>query len=644
MGAANVARFRAAAIRAAALLAGLALAAGCRRATLPPPEPTTTSAAEPRPETGSFALPPTRAALERQLAWIDRPVRDAVAWAREQEAGDPPRCSVDEAFALATGSAASDPRIAAALFGPPAVAPPADARASRHLRADVSSLNPLRAETVADFDLLGLTALGLFGFDRDLEPFASAAVVRTWRSSADGLVDLVELRDDLVWSDGTPVTARDVTFTWRLIVDSRVPARAFRDGARRLRNVHAYDDRTIAYVHEAPLATNARDLDFPVLPRHVYGRTWEADPSLTTSDAHAALERRPVTGGPYELAARTPGREIVLRSRTNWSIVRGRKVRAEPAFAEIRLRVVEDPAAALEAVAAGDLDEAVLAPDQWVAAGDGLLAGRAARVSTPEWRSLLVAWNNGSPWFGDRRVRRAMGWAFDHGRLHGTLCHGLAAPGGGFFPPDSWPGAGRRVEVSRQDLDKAEALLDESGWVDHDGDGVRDREIDGRRVPFEFTLLCDRRPFDVAVCTLLRDCLARVGVTCVVRAVESGVLRDELCAGRHEACLVSWGAAADPDAAGSLWVTGGGRNHCGYSNPEVDRLFAEARREADRGRRARIYARIRELLAEDEPCTCLAWRHELRCVSRRLGGRASALRGATHWSPGLSSVWLPTLQ
>ena len=157
-------------------------------------------------------------------------------------------------------------------------------------------------------------------------------------------------------------------------------------------------------------------------------------------------------------------------------------------------------------------------------------------------------------------------------------------------------------------------------------------------------MLCDRHVEGAAVATLLRDCLARVGVTCIVRAVESGVLRDDLCAGRHEACLVSWGAAADPDAAGSMWVTDGGRNHCGYSNPEVDRLFAEGRREADRGRRARIYARIQEVLAEDEPSTCLAWRHELRCVSRRLGGRASALRGAAHWSPGLSSVWQPTLE
>ena len=263
---------------------------------------------------------------------------------------------------------------------------------------------------------------------------------------------------------------------------------------------------------------------------------------------------------------------------------------------------------------------------------------------TAEWRILEVAWNPATPWFGDRRVRRAMGWAFDHARLLDTLCHGTASPGTAMLPPDSSPSAGRRAEACRQDLDRAEALLDESGWVDHDGDGVRDREIEGRRVSFEFTVLCDHRPFDVAVCTLLRDCLARVGVTCVVRAVEPGTLLDEFRAARHDACLVSRGAAADPGAAESLWATGGGRNHCGYSNPEVDRLFAEGRREADRQRRNLVYGRIQEILAEDEPCTWLAWRRECRCVSRRLGGRTTALRGAKHWSPGLSSVWLPTIE
>ncbi|MFM7107522.1 MAG: ABC transporter substrate-binding protein, partial [Planctomycetaceae bacterium] len=626
MRAATFARPRPAALGPVALAAALALATGCRRAAttpvLPPAEPTagTTPVAPQEPD--AVTPPSTRAALERLANWIDRPVRDALALEREREAREPPPCTVDEAFASDDDSPAANARIVAALFRP-AAAPAALAggRANRHLVADVASLNPLRAETAGEFDVAGLTGLTLFGFDRDLETFANADAVRRWRSSADGLVDVVELRDDLAWSDGAPVTAHDVAFTWRLAADPRVPARAFRDGARRLRDVRAYDDRTVAFFHESPPA-NARDLDFPLLPRHVYASTWEADPSLASSAAHAALERRPVTGGPYEVAARTPAREIVLRRRPAWATVRGRTVRAAPPFAEIRFRVVEEPSAALEAVAAGGLDEAVLAPDQWPQAGSGILAGRAVRVRTPEWRSLQFAWNLDTPWFEDRRVRRAMGWAFDHARLLDALCHGLAEAGGG-FPPHSRPSAARRVEPRRQDLDKAEALLDESGWVDHDGDGVRDREIDGRRVPFEFTVVCDRHPCDVATCALLRECLARVGVTCVVRAVESAALHDELRAGRCDACLVTWGAAADPDAAASLWSTSGSRNHLGYSNPEIDRLFAEGRRERDRDARARIRGRIQEILAEDEPCTWIAWRPELRCVSRRLGGGAA---------------------
>lgn len=648
MSGATVGRPHGAAIAVAALVTALLVAGGCRRTAAPRLPPAESSAAAP-PESAAappaVASPPTRADLDASATWIDRPVRDARALAREAQARDPAPPTVAEAFALDDATADANAQIVAALFRPAAAGvAPAAARATRHLAADVASLNPLRAETAAEFEVLGLAGLTLFGFDRDLEIFANADVVRTWRSSADGLVDVVELRDDLMWSDGTPVTAHDVAFTWRLAADDRVPALAFRDGARRLREVRAYDARTVAFFRDAA-GGDARDLDFPLLPRHVYAGTWEADPTLVAGAAHAAREARPVTAGPYEVASRTPGRELVLRRRAAWAVVRGRTVRAAPRFAEIRFRVIEEPPAALEAVAAGELDEAVLAPDEWAQAGrDGILAGRAVRVRSPEWRSLEFAWNPGTPWFGDRRVRRAMGWAFDHARLLDSACHGLAAPGVAGFPPDAWPSAARRIEPRRQDLDKAEALLDESGWTDHDGDGVRDREIEGRNVPFEFTVLCDRRPFAVATCALMRDCLARVGVACVVRAVEPATLRDELRAGRCDACLVSWGAAADPDAAACLWVTGAARNHLAYSNPEVDRLFAESRRERDRARRAEIHARIQELLAEDEPSTWIAWRHELRCIARRIGGDVTALRGAAHWTPGLSSVWLPTLE
>mgnify|MGYP006276336627 CR=1 FL=1 len=603
-------------------IAGVVAAAGCRRGTtvpeMPAPEAVGTVAVPAEPPaapSAAFEPPPTVAALDRQVTWVDRHVRDPRVLAREGAAGEP---------------------IAGARAGVE--------RAVRRIAADAGSLNPIRAETAAEFDLLGLTGLDLFGFDRGLEPFANADTVTSWSTSADGLYDKVVIRGDLVWSDGTPVTARDVAFTWRLLVDPRVPARAFRDAASRLRGVHAYDERTIVFFHAEPLATNAWNIDFPILPRHVYAPSWEEDPTLVASSAHAARESQPVTGGPYEVASRTPGREIVLRRRPGWSVVRGRKVREPATVAEIVFSVVEDPAAALAALESGAVDEAALEPAQWAAAQAPAFVERASRVVAPEWRSFQIAWSLDTPLFGDKRVRRAMDYAIDHSRLLDVVCHGLAAPQAGIFAPGSWAASRGRVEPSRQDLAKAEALLDEAGWTDRDGDGVRDREIAGRLVPFAFTLHCDRQPFRLEICAVVRECLARVGVNCVVRSVEPREVHDLLRARRFEACLVSWGTGVDPDTAASVWCGGGAQNYCGYANADVDRLFAEARRERDRERRAEAYARIQAIVAEDQPGTCLFWRQEYRGFSKAVGGNLFDLRGDLHWSPGLSSVWKPTLE
>ena len=629
----------------AGAVVALTIATGCRRqAEVPPLPPAEAVQAQHEPSTeavpAEVAVPATLGELDRQVTWVPRPVRDARTQAREQEeAGG----AAEDALALANDSAEANAAIRAALFRPP----PADDRraadlVTRHLLADVGSLDPLRAETAAEFAVLALTGVDLFGFDRALEPFANAETVTSWQTSADGLVDKVVLRDDLVWSDGPPITARDVVHSWRLIVGQDSTARAFRDGASRVRAVRAYDDRTVCLFRAEPLATAAWDIDFPIVPRHVDPRKRLGD-AAATGNGDVRAERL-VTGGPYEVAARTPGRELVLRRRAGWSIVRGRKVREPARVAEIRFRVVEDPTAALEALRSGELDEAALDPDRWIAATGPAFDEQATKVMAPAWRGLQIAWNLDVPLFADRRVRRAIGYAFDHARLREELCHGLAAPAAGPFAPDSWITGRSRTEPARQELEKAEALLDEAGWIDRDGDGVRDAEVEGRLVPFQFTVVCDRRPLHVATCALLRECLLRVGVNCTVRSLDPPEMHDRLRGRRFDACLVTRGGGIDPDATASLWSSTGAQNDGRYANADVDRLFAEGRRERDRGRRAELYGRIHDILAEDQPCTWLVWQQDLRGVARRIAGDLFDVRGADHWSPGLSGIWKPELE
>jgi peptide/nickel transport system substrate-binding protein len=598
--------------------------------------PTAPPAAEP------FA-PPALADLDRDAKWIDRPVKDGLAILRAAQAAETPLCTVAEALALENVSADANARILSALGRlPEGDAADLSARIDRHVTGDLGSTNQIMISTSAEFDVLGLTGFGLFSFDRLLEPFATSDTVVSWQTSADGLLDKVVLRDDLVWSDGRPITAHDIAFTYKVIMDPRVPVPAVRSGTDQLRGVHAYDDRTIVFFHKEPLATNVWNINFPVLPRHVYENTWEADPTLKDSAEHVKLEQTPVCGGPYEIVERQRGQQIVLRRRDDWSTVRGKKVREEPFFKEIRFRIIEDPNTSLLALKSGEIDEMVLLPEQWTTqtkAAD--FYDRNTKATAPEWVSFHFGWNIDTPFFADRRVRRAMTYAFDHDAMLEKLCYGLYEPATGPFHETSWMAPKKSLAPSKQDLDKAEALLDEAGWIDHDNDGVRDKEIGGRLVPFEFTMLVSQQPLRVAICTLLKENLDRIGVRMNVRPTESTVLQQLTQDRKFQAYHGGWGTGTDPDTTENIWATGAGRNYVGYSNPEVDRLFDEGRRALDRAARAAKYARIQEILQDDQPYTWLYWRNSFYGFSKDLRGYVFSPRGPYHYSPGFGSLWKP---
>jgi len=608
-----------------------------------PAAPAEDAAGKPTPPSAAPFAPPPLEALDRDTKWIDRPVRDALAELAKELEQEPLLATAAEALAIENDSVENNDKILSGLGRLPAPGE-ADyaARIDRHLAVDLNSTNPVLASSAAEQDVLGLTGFGLFSFDRHLEPFAAAETVATWQTSVDGMLDKVVLRDDLVWSDGQPITAHDVAFSYRLIMDERVPVPAVRSGTDQLRGVHAYDDRTLVFFHKEPLATNVWNINFPIIPRHVYGETWEQDTTLKDSPRHVELEAKPVCGGAYEIVSRVRGQEIVLKARASWHTVGGKQVREKPFFGEVRFRILEDPNTALLALKKGEIDEMALTPEQWTTQtiGDDFYA-KNTKATAPEWVSFHFGWNTKSPFFSDRRVRRAMGHAFDHERMLDTICHGLYTPCTGCFHPSAWMATKKPIEPYRQDLDRAEALLDEAGWIDRDNDGIRDREIDGVSVPFEFTILCSQQPIALEICTLLQQSLERIGVRVNVKPTEFTVLQQLMLEKKFDASFGGWGAGADPDTSSNIWATAEGRNFGSYSNPEVDRLFVEGRTEVDRAKRAEKYARIQELLWEDQPYTWLYWRNSFHGFSKDVRGYVFSPRGPFHYSPGFGSLWTP---
>lgn len=605
-----------------------------------PPAASAEPASEP-PALEPFS-PPSLAELDAKAQWIDHPVVDFMAMLREAQAKEKPLVSVAEALKLHNDSKEANAKILSALGRLPATDndPNWDATINRHSAGEVKNTNPLMVSSTAEFDVAGLTSTGLFGFDWHMVHGASDETVKSWQTSQDHLVDKVVMRDDLTWSDGKPITAHDVAFSFRTIMNPKVPVPAVRSGTDKLRWVEAYDDQTVVFFHKEALATNVENINFPIIPRHVYEGSIDEDPTLANSEYHVKLQNNPIVGGPYTIASRVQGQEMVMERRESYYMHQGKQVRPKPYFKTVRIRFMSDTNTALLALKKGDIDELILTPSQWTTqTNSDDFYDRNTKANAVEWVYFYFGWNLKTPFFSDVRVRKAMSYAFNYDELLKTLCYGLYEPCNGIWYPTAWMAPKPPLPYYKQDLSKAEALLDEAGWTDHDGDGVRDKMIDGRYRPFEFTILSSNVPERVAICTLLKQNLDEIGVVCNVQPMEFAVLQEKMLKKEFEAEFGGWGTGTDPDTSENLWKTGEMRNFVNYSNPEVDKLYAAGRKEFDHEKRAAIYAKIDELIYADQPYTFLYVRNGFYGFDKQLRGYTFSPRGPFNFSPGFSSIW-----
>jgi peptide/nickel transport system substrate-binding protein len=588
--------------------------------------------------------PPSLEEIDAKAEWIDKPVLDSMELLRQKQAGETPLASVKEALSLRNEDDESNAKILSALGRLPSDEKEVnyDAEIIRHAAFEVKSTNPLLSSSTTEQDISSLTGFGLFSFDWNFKPFASKDAVVSWQTSKDQLYDKVVMRKDLVWSDGKPITAHDVEFSFKLIMTGSVPIPAVRSGTDKLKYVKAYDDHTVIYFHKEPLATNVWNINFPVVPKHIYDNPKElaADPTLQNSDYWVQQERSPVAGGPYIFAKRTLGQGAVLERREDYYMFEGKQVRDKPYFKTIRFKFLRDPTASLLQLKGGDLDEMILTPPQWLnETGDDNFYHLNTKVRGVEWTSFHFVWNTKVPLFADKRVRWAMTYAMDHKQMLEKNRYGLDEPANGMFHPTSRWAPKNPPPFIQQDLNKASELLKEAGWEDTNGDAILDKEIDGKRVDFDFSILVADRPDRIELCTILKQSLEKIGVRCTVKPQEFSVLQEKLLKKEFQAAFGGWGSGADPDTSVNIWGSTGERNFGSYSNPEIDRLFEEGRREFDDQKREEIYAKIHMLAWEDQPYTWLYFQNAYYGFNKQLRGYMFSPRGPYHYSPGFGSIY-----
>lgn len=462
----------------------------------------------------------------------------------------------------------------------------------------------------------------------DLEPY----LARRWELSEDRTALTFHLRDDVVWHDGTPVTASDVAFTFLRVSDPEVgsPRLGFwddyLDGPAGV-EVEA-EDRITFRLHPGPAPLEPW-VDTPILPAHLL----EAVPAPALR-AHAWGTRCPVGTGPFILVEHRQDDRWVFRANPAFPPGLG----GRPYLDRYVYRVVPDGTTLLTELLTGRVD---LYPRMTPEQADRAASEPGVEVlSTPGTSFVYVAWNTRRPQLSDPRVRRALTLAMDRPGILAGIRQGrgvLASTGVPPFHP-GWVPPPPHLQL--YDPEAASALLDSAGWRRPPAGGVR-RDPQGR--PLRITLYHDgasREQSDVGL--RIQSTLAAVGVEVELRALELGALlaRAESPARDFDALIMSTQPgfrlddrplfhSAFRDTDPYAWA--------GLADPRVDAVLESLAASEDPREAADLWAEYQALMLELQPYTWLYFPDWLTGVGRRLRGVAVDVRG--EWA-GIGEWWI----
>jgi peptide/nickel transport system substrate-binding protein len=305
-----------------------------------------------------------------------------------------------------------------------------------------------------------------------------------------------------------------------------------------------------------------------------------------------------------------------------------------PALSGILLRIVANERTGYQALLAGDVDLMVLTPDLWREAQSSTRASRFARLRYTPMRVWYVGWNmdGSNPFFSDARVRRAMTLALDRERFASRVTGGLFRPAIGTFLPESFPEDG--LEPWPYDPADAKRLLDEAGWKDTDGDGIRERG--GAKLSFTLTYVVSSQEVVDRIAAWIQQSLAEVGVAARIEKMEWKAFQERRRDHRFEAAMATWTFTPllDQFEIYHSSARDSGVNYGGFSDPEVDRLLEEGRRTFAVEARQDVYRRVRHRVHELEPVSFLFYMTAPALIDARLEGVRPNALGMWLYSPG----------
>ncbi|MEA5451131.1 peptide ABC transporter substrate-binding protein [Leptolyngbya sp. CCNP1308] len=501
------------------------------------------------------------------------------------------------------------------------------------------TLNPHLATGYQDFEAARIVYEPLASYNEagELVPFLADEIpsLENGGVAADGTSVTWTLRPDITWADGEPFTAADVVFTFEFIRNPVVAA-ATAQYYEGVKSVEAIDDYTVKITFATP--TPAWSVPFTgqtglILPRHVFAEF----NGPTARDALANLQ--PVGTGPYQVVGFESGNIIYEPNPSYWG--------GRPAFKRVELSGGLAPYAAARAVLqanTADFAHNLQVEAEALSELETDASGHITHLFGSQVERIMLNFSNPfarteegersspeipHPYFSDVRVRQAFNLAIDRDTIAKELYGASGKPIAQLLVA---PADYQSTDIAyTYDLEQAKALLNEAGWVDTNGDGLREKDGVALEVLFQAAV----NPVRQKTQAMVSDSLQELGVDVQV----SRVRIDEFFSGDPEdtgslnhfyadmqvysigsespdpSTYMGWWTCAKIASQANQWQE---PNNARYCNPEYDRLWEEAKQELDPDRRAELFQQMNELLAQDVAVIPVVHRAMTNAVSDRL--------------------------
>jgi peptide/nickel transport system substrate-binding protein len=469
-------------------------------------------------------------------------------------------------------------------------------------QGEIDHLNPMIGWTNNVYEIYANEYLLMIGRSWDKLEADDSGIVKSWELSEDQLVWTFTINEGMTWQDGEPITAEDVAFTYNFIIENEIAAYInFLTGVDRAEVV---DESTVNVYCNEPVA-NMLYLWIPAIPEHIWG-------DMTAKEASLTFENAPpcIGSGPWQVVEWKKDRYLRMEAYDGF-----KGGRAKPD--EIMFVVYQNGDTMVQDLKSGALDAIYLFPP---AQFEDLKATAGIEVVEYPWYNWdYVGFNcyegesKGHPALRDREFRAALEYAMDRAKLVELAYGGHAWEGYTFMPPDTWRDpdySWQPPEGERRDFDPAQAnaMLDEAGYADGDGDGVR--EYEGENIKLRLWAPTDSPESQRAI-KLIAGWWEDVGVDVAVSVQDDGVYFDSIWGYEgdtfvpdFDAYYWSWDGYFDPGQSLTCFTTDQieGWNEFAWSNSEYDRYDVLQTKEMDEAKRAEYIQLEQQAMYDDAPC------------------------------------------